>query len=156
MCSGANLLSGSPHAAHCRARVSCLYPFLLDRLPAGFPSPAADYIEGRLDLNEHLIARPAATFIVQIDGESLIGAGVYAGDLAIVDRSVTPDRGDLVVAAIDGSLTAKFLQWDGTRQNPSNVRLVGANPEYPVFCIENLDSLEIWGVVTATIRQRRR
>ena len=55
-------------------------PFFLDRLPAGFSSPAADYIEGRLDLNEHLIARPAATFIVQIDGENLIGAGVYAGD----------------------------------------------------------------------------
>jgi DNA polymerase V len=131
-------------------------PFFLDRLPAGFPSPAADYIEGRLDLNEHLIARPAATFIVQISGESLMEAGVYDGDLAIVDRSVQPERGDLVVAAIDGSLTAKFLHWDGRRKNPSNVRLVGANPDFPPLPIANLDTLEIWGVVTATIRQRRR
>jgi DNA polymerase V len=131
-------------------------PYFLDKLAAGFPSPAADYIEGRLDLNDHLIARPAATFIVQIAGESLIDAGVYDGDLAIVDRSVQPERGDLVVAAIEGSLTAKFLHWDGPRTAPTNVRLVGANPDFPIFAIANLDTFEIWGVVTSTIRQRRR
>ena len=156
MCSHSPSLLDQPMLLIAEPASRVTIPFFLDRLPAGFPSPAADYIEGRLDLNEHLIARPAATFIVQISGDSLIGAGVYDGDLAIVDRSVQAERGDLVVAAIDGALTAKFLQWDGLRGAPSNVRLVGANPDFPVFCIANLDMLEIWGVVTSTIRQRRR
>src|SRR5271154_5110669 len=80
------------------------------RPPAGFPRPAADYVEGRLDLNQRLIARPAATFILRVSGDSLRRAGIHSGDLAIVDRSITPRSGHVVVAALAGELVIKRLR----------------------------------------------
>lgn len=131
-------------------------PYFLALVPAGFPSPAADYVEGRLDLNSLLVHRPAATFFVRISGDSMIGAGIFTGDLAIVDRSVTPERGDVVVAIIGGDLTLKTIQWDGPRSARTNIRLEPANPDYSPIMITEGEDLIVWGVVTATIRQRRR
>ena len=122
----------------------------------GFPSPAEDYVEGKLDLNELLVQRPAATFFVRIVGESMTGAGIFSGDLAVVDRSLTPERGDAVVAIINGELTIKLIQWIGPPWARSEIRLVAANPDYEPILIVDGDDLVIWGVVTATIRQRRR
>ena len=77
-------------------------PVFLGRLPAGFPSPADDYLEGKLDLNRHLIKHPAATFFVRVTGDSMIGAGIHSGDLLVVDRSLEPADKHVVVAVLDG------------------------------------------------------
>ena len=74
---------------------------------AGFPSPADDYIESKLDLNEHLIRRPAATFFVRVSGDSMQGVGIYSGDLLVVDRSLEPKDGDIAIAVVNGELTVK-------------------------------------------------
>ena len=84
-------------------------PIFLGRLPAGFPSPADDYLEGKLDLNRHLIKHPAATFFVRVTGDSMIGAGIHSGDLLVVDRSLEPADKNVVVAVLDGELTVKRL-----------------------------------------------
>lgn len=115
---------------------------------AGFPSPAEDYVEGKLDLNTHLIRRPAATFLVRAVGESMTGAGIYPGDILIVDRSLTPIHGSIVIAVINSELTVKRLCKLGALQ-----RLEAENPEYPA--IEIAEDMEVWcwGVVTAAIRE---
>ncbi|MBT7942156.1 MAG: translesion error-prone DNA polymerase V autoproteolytic subunit, partial [Alphaproteobacteria bacterium] len=84
-------------------------PFFATAVQAGFPSPADDYMEGALDLNEHLIRRPAATFFLRVLGDSMTGAGIHSGDLLIVDRSIHPIDGHIVIAVIDGELTVKRL-----------------------------------------------
>lgn len=84
-------------------------PIFLGRLPAGFPSPADDYIEGKRDLNRHLIKHPAATFFVRVTGDSMIGAGIHSGDQLVVDRSLDAVDGNVIVAALDGKLTVKRL-----------------------------------------------
>src|SRR5207245_7243498 len=85
-------------------------PLFLVPVPAGFPSPADDYLEGRLDLNEHLIAHPAATFFFRVTGDSMIGAGIHSGDLLIVDKAEEPRDGSVVVAVLDGELTVKRIE----------------------------------------------
>ncbi len=121
-------------------------PVFLGRLPAGFPSPADDYIEGRLDLNRHLIKHPAATFYVRVTGDSMTGAGIHSGDLLIVDRSLEPSDGHVVVAVLDGDLTVKRLQ----KRNGS-LRLLSENPNYQPIEVTEQQTIEIWGVVTSVI-----
>jgi DNA polymerase V len=119
------------------------------RPAAGFPSPAADYVEGRLDLNQRLIAHPAATFIVRVSGDSLLRAGIHSGDLAIVDRSIAPRSGQIVIAALNGELVAKRLRRQGDKvwlESDSE------DPRYRPIPIAEETGLEIWGVVTHTIR----
>ena len=87
-----------------------LTPIFLDSVSAGFPSPATDYMENKLDLNEYLIKHPAATFIVKAKGPSMTDAGILSGDLLIVDRSITPKSNNIVIASIFGDLTVKKLQ----------------------------------------------
>lgn len=125
-------------------------PLFGTRVPAGFPSPAADFAEGTLDLNEHLIRRPAATFMVRIIGDSMIGAGVHDGDLAIVDRSIEPRSGHVVVAVINGELTVKTLVRRG-----GATYLEAANPAYRPIAVGADADLQIWGVVTSSIHQMR-
>ena len=98
-------------------------PIFLGRLPAGFPSPADDYLEGKLDLNRHLIKHPAATFFVRVTGDSMIGAGIHSGDLLVVDRSLEPADKNVVVAVLDGELTVKrlFKQLGVLRLLPENL-----------------------------------
>ena len=97
-------------------------PLFLDSVSAGFPSPASDYLENKLDLNEHLVKHPAATFIVKASGPSMVEAGISSGDLLIVDRSVTPKNDNIVIASVLGDLTVKKL-----RKKVSVLFLVSAN-----------------------------
>ena len=117
------------------------------RVAAGFPSPADDHLEGPIDLNAHLVAHPAATFVVRVAGDSMTGAGIRDGDLLVVDRSREAVSGSIVVAVVDGELTVKRL-----RVGKQGVRLEPENPAYqPIFVRESAD-LVIWGVVAHAIR----
>lgn len=121
-------------------------PVFMARLPAGFPSPADDYIEGKLDLNRHLIKHASATFFVRVSGDSMIDAGIHTGDLLIVDRSIEPVDGNVVIAALDGELTVKRLE-----KREGRLRLLPANRQYLPIDIQDQQSLEIWGVVTNVV-----
>lgn len=123
-------------------------PIFLGRLPAGFPSPADDYLEGKLDITKHLVKHPAATFYVRVSGDSMIGAGIHSGDLLVVDRSLEPKNGNVIVAALDGELTVKRLY-----QKNGIIRLLPENPQYQPIEIQDGQSFEIWGVVTNVIHQ---
>ena len=116
------------------------------RVSAGFPSPAADYEEGKLDLNKHLVRNPAATFFVRVSGDSMTGAGVHDGDLLIVDRSKEPVSGNVVIAVIDGELTVKRM-----RIKKGKYTLEPENENYPVQKITENMEFEVWGVVTNVI-----
>ncbi|MCH7486684.1 MAG: translesion error-prone DNA polymerase V autoproteolytic subunit [Proteobacteria bacterium] len=115
-------------------------------VPAGFPSPAEDYVEGKLDLNEHLIRRPAATFIVRVEGDSMIEAGIFSGDLLVVDRGIEARPDSIVVAAVGGELVVKRL-----RKKGAGWVLEAENPDFPA--IEIGADCAIWGVVTSSIRR---
>ena len=121
-------------------------PLFSEAVSAGFPSPAQDYIEKTLDLNELCIKRPAATFFVRVEGNSMIQAGIYAGDILVVDRSVIAEHRDTVIVAIHGEMTVKELELR------PKVRLVPRNPDYPVIEIPEGTALDIFGVVTNVIR----
>lgn len=122
------------------------WPLYGVKIAAGFPSPADDYIEARLDLNQHLIRHKEATFFLRVQGESMRDAGIFDGDLLIVDRALTPADGKIVIAAVDGELTVKRLS---LRQG--RVRLCPENPAFPVLEIGDEQELLIWGVVTNVI-----
>lgn len=113
---------------------------------AGFPSPADDYIEGSLDLNEHLIKSPASTFIARASGTSMKNAGILDGALLIVDRSVTAGQGDIVIAAVDGELTCKYLDIRGRC-------LVSANPRFRPIPITDESGVHVMGVVMHVINR---
>lgn len=117
------------------------------RVPAGFPSPADDHVDRKLDLNEHLIRRPAATFFVEAEGASMSGAGIGDGDLLVVDRSLAPGAGDVVIAVVNGELTVKRLKKLG-----GDWILAAANPEFPDIPLGEA-GCDIWGVVTHSIRR---
>ncbi len=125
-------------------------PLYTSRVQAGFPSPADDYIEARLDLNQHLIQHPAATFFVRAQGDSMRGAGIHDGDLLIVDRSLTPRDGSIVIAAVDGDLTVKTL----TTHNGQRV-LRPENPDFPDIPLTDATDCVIWGVVTNVVHHVR-
>jgi DNA polymerase V len=125
-------------------------PQALSRISAGFPSPADDYIERRLDLNEHLVARPSATFIWRVAGESMSGAGILPDDMVIVDRSLEAKHGDIVIAEVNGEPTIKRLFTQGRK-----VELHPENPDYPIIQFQQGSELIIWGVVSGVIRKIR-
>lgn len=121
-------------------------PLFLASVSAGFPSPAEDYIEGRLDLNRHLIKHPAATFFVRVAGDSMIGAGIHPGDILVVDRALEPQDSNVVIAVIDGELTVKRIS-----QRHGKLFLVPDNQAYePLEILEEME-FEVWGVVTCVI-----
>jgi len=115
-------------------------------VPAGFPSPAADYEEDKLDLNRYLIKNPAATFFVRVTGYSMMGAGIYSGDLLVVDRSLEPRDKSVVIAVIDGELTVKRI-----RIGKKKITLEPENENYSVQQITEDTEFEVWGVVTNVI-----
>ena len=124
----------------------CERPVFLERVPAGFPSPAGDYLEGKLDLNQYLIKHPAATYFVRVTGDSMVEAGIHSGDLLIVDRSLEPSDGKIVIAVLDGELTVKRLE-----RRKGTLRLLPANKNYEPLEVSEQQSFEIWGVVTNVI-----
>ena len=121
---------------------------------AGFPSPAEQYQETPLDLNELLVKRPAATFFVKVQGESMIGEGIHDGDLLVVDRSLRPASGDVIVACVDGDFTVKTyrrVKRDEGRGMREEIRLEPANPDFPVIVLKRGQELDYFGKVTACI-----
>ena len=124
------------------------FPLALERIPAGFPSPAEDYMDRSLDLNEYLVDNAAATFMVRVGGDSMIGAGIRDGDILVVDRSKTAAPGQIVVAVLDGALTVKRL----SRKN-GRIVLASENPEYRAIEIGDEQELIIWGVVAGMVRK---
>jgi len=123
-------------------------PLLAWPVKAGFPSPADDYLEGRIDLNQHLIKHPAATFFVRVSGDSMTGAGIHDGDLLIVDRAAEVTSGCIVVARVHDEFTLKRIRKDGRR-----VFLVPENPQYPPIEVTEGSDFEIWGRVTGSVRE---
>ena len=123
-------------------------PLMAGSVIAGFPSPAEQYVERPLDLNELLVARPAATYFVRAQGDSMSGAGVQDGDLLVVDRSLEPEDGSMVIACVDGEFTVKTY-----RQNRGGVRLEAANPAYPPIRFSGEMELRVFGVVTAVVHR---
>ena len=123
---------------------------------AGFPSPAEQYQEPPLDLNGLLVKRPAATFFVRVQGDSMIGEGIHDGDLLVVDRSLRPASGDVIIACVDGDFTVKTLRvGNGERGmgNGGEIRLVAANPKYPDIVLKPGQELDYFGKVTACIHR---
>ena len=121
-------------------------PLFMVPVTAGFPSPAEDYIEGRLDLNNLLIRHPSATFYVRVAGDSMILAGIHPGDILIVDRAMEPGDKKVVIAVINGELTVKRIRLFSGR-----ICLYPENPDYqPIEITEGMD-FEVWGVVTNVI-----
>lgn len=110
---------------------------------AGYPSPAQDYFDGRIDLNEHLIKDITSTYVVRVSGNSMEGAGISDGDELIVDRAMEPKDGSVVVAVLDGELTIKRLRF-----TPRGILLQAENPNYPDIHVAALSDLVIWGVAT--------
>ena len=136
---------------------------------AGFPSPAEQYLEPPLDLNELLVRRPAATYFVRVEGDSMVGAGIRDGDLLVVDRSLRPADGDVIIASVDGDFTVKTLRL-GKREEGKGKRERGrgkgeegrgkrevwlepANPKFSVIKLESFQELDYFGKVTACIHR---
>ena len=128
--------------------VKQLIPIFTSRVQAGFPSPADDHLEDTLDLNTHLIHHKEATFFVKAQGESMIGAGIHQGDILIVDKSLSPKSGKIVIAVVDGEFTVKRLH-----KYKGNITLKAENSEFEDIKIKGTDELIIWGVVTSVIHQ---
>ncbi|MEO9279233.1 translesion error-prone DNA polymerase V autoproteolytic subunit [Acinetobacter sp. WA-87] len=128
-----------------------LVPYALEKINAGFPSPAQDYIDKALDMNEHLIKNETATFIVKVASLSMLNAGIDIDDELIVDRSLDAKHGDIVVALIDNEFTVKRLMIDETGQ-----WLKAENPDYKDIHLLDGQELLIWGVVTCIIKMTRR
>ena len=121
-------------------------PLFSGKVAAGFPSPADDYVEKTLDLNELLVQKPAATFFVRAQGESMLGAGIHPNDILVVDRSIEPVPGKIVICALNGELTVKRLQRDN-----EHWQLKAENPAYADIVLHDELEMVIWGVVTNVI-----
>ena len=121
-------------------------PLFACSVSAGFPSPADDYIEGRLDLNELMVPNPAATFFVRVAGDSMIGAGIHHNDILVVDRSLDPTSGKVVIAVVNNELTVKRLV-----KNGENICLKAESPDYPDIHMTEGNTCEIWGVVAFVV-----
>lgn len=119
-------------------------------IKAGFPSPAEDYQHDTLDFNRDLIKHPEATFYGRVDGDSMTEAGINDGDIAIIDRSVEADDGDVIVAFINNEFTIKYL--DLSHKAEGYIELRPANPKYKPIRIDDSDDFEVWGVVVWTIK----
>lgn len=125
-------------------------PLYLTPAACGFPSPAQDYVEQTIDLNQHCVSHPAATFYVRASGHSMIGEGINDGDMLIIDRAITARHGDIVLACLDGEFTVKKLQ---VQPVPA---LLPGNPDFPPIYPQEGQELDIFGVVTFVLHKTRR
>lgn len=124
----------------------------IEKVSAGFPSPAQDYIDKKIDMNEHLIQNECATFIVKVASLSMINAGIDIDDELIVDRSLDAKHRDIVVALVDNDFTVKRLMID----EDGKVWLKAENPEYSNIYLDDGQQLEVWGVVTFVLKNARK
>lgn len=118
------------------------------KVSAGFPSPAADYDEKRLDINEYLVRNPVSTFFFSVQGDSMEGAEIFDGDILVVDKSIRPQHGHIVVAFVDGERLVKRLY-----RRAGRVALVAENPRYPTLEIHDGQELQVWGVVVGKFKR---
>ena len=125
-----------------------LLPLAGDRVQAGFPSPAEDFAVKRIDLTEVLVTHPQATFLLRVSGESMKDAGIFDGDMLVVDKAIKPRHGHIVVAVVDGEFTVKYLHMRAGR-----VKLKPANVTFPEILPKDGQTLEVWGVVTSSIKR---
>ncbi|EIC27857.1 LexA family protein [Methylomicrobium album] len=121
-------------------------PLFSGKVAAGFPSPADDYVEKTLDLNELLVKKPAATFFARAQGESMLGAGIHPNDILVVDRSIEPVPGKIVICALNGELVVKRL-----KRGADQWILASESPFYPDILLHEELEMVIWGVVTNVI-----
>lgn len=126
---------------------SIFLPLYSDQISAGFPSPAQDYIERTLDLNELCISHPSSTFLVRVSGDSMKDAGIFDGDMLVVDRSVTAIHGSIVVAAVNREFTVKELCLKPVR------KLLPHNKAYQPILLNEQGDFEIFGVVVSVVRK---
>jgi DNA polymerase V len=123
-------------------------PLFDSKISAGFPSPAEDYVELKLDLNEHLIQHPAATFFVKVSGHSMKEAGIHDGDMLIVDRALEPKNNDIAVCVINGEFTVKRI-----RKIKNEIYLIPANADYQAIKVSEQHEFQIWGIVSFIIHK---
>lgn len=121
---------------------------LRNRVCAGFPSPAEDLGAQRIDLTQVLITHPQATYCIRVSGHSMVEAGIFDNDILVVDRAIKPRHGHIVVAIVDGNFTVKQLH-----QRQGRTKLKAANPTFPDIVPKEGQMIEVWGVVTSTIKQ---
>ncbi len=123
-------------------------PLFLSTIQAGFPSPADDYLEDAISLDDICITNAASTFLGRVKGSSLKDICIYEGDIVVIDKSLQPEHRDLVVCAIDGDFNAKILHIDVLQ----GIRLLSANSDFQPIIINELTDFRIWGVVTYIIQ----
>eukprot|EP01037_Dinobryon_pediforme_P027277 gene27277-30115_t len=123
-------------------------PLFLHKISAGFPSPATDYAQETLDLNELLVKHKAASFYFTVEGQSMIGAQIDDGDRVLVDRSIPVRSGHIVIAVVNSEYTIKRLY-----MRDDVIELRPENPDFPIIRLKDGESLEVWGVVSAVIRK---
>lgn len=126
-------------------------PYADNGIQAGFPSPAQDYINESIDLNREIVRHPAATFYGRVEGDSMTGEGIDTGDILVIDRSLEPVDGDLVVCCLDSEFTLKRIKLEKNR-----VWLIPSNETFDPILVTPGCDFEIWGVVTYTIKNNRR
>jgi DNA polymerase V len=142
------LMFGSPQQPLPLSSVPHLLQMLPHRIAAGFPSPAEDHAVQRIDLMAQLIKHPQATFLLRVRGDSMKDAGIFDNDVVLVDRAIRPQSGHVVIAMLDGEFVCKTL-W----QRAGRTKLKAANVTYPDITPTDGQTLEIWGVVVASIKQ---
>jgi DNA polymerase V len=123
-------------------------PLFTESVPAGFPSPAEDYMDTSLNLQDHLIQNPSATFCVRAVGESMKNAGIQSGDMMLVDRSLEPQHNSIILAVIDGEFTVKRISV--TKQG---ISLMPENDDFPPIPITEEMDFQVWGIVTFVIHK---
>lgn len=128
-------------------RTAAAVPFALTSVLAGFPSPAEDYLDRPLDFNEILVTHPSATFAVRIVGDSMTGAGIHAGDIAVVNRALTATDGSVILAVLDGEFTVKRY-----RNRNGRTWLEAANETYKDIPLTEDREFQVWGVIKNSIR----
>lgn len=121
---------------------------LVHALSAGFPSPAGDYVEDALDLNQYLIQNKPATFMFTVRGDSMVGASIEDGDKVVVDRALMPKHKDIIVAVVNGDYTIKRLY-----KHRGVIELRPENPSYPAIAFGDGSELQVWGVVVGVVRK---
>lgn len=121
-------------------------PLFESRVQAGFPSPADEYCEGSIDLNDYLLPHKATTFFVRVTGDSMTDAGIFPNDMLVVDRSLTPSYGKIVIALLNGEMTVKRIE-----KIKNRLLLCAENDLYPDIQVNEEDNFAIWGVVTNVI-----
>lgn len=124
----------------------CILPLLQYRIPAGFPSPAEGYAEKGLDINDYLVRNKASTYFFRVVGDSMVGARIHDGDMLVVDRSIKPKHGHIVLAVINNEYTVKRLY-----AGNGVIELHAENPAYPSIRLRENDELQVWGVVVGTV-----